>query len=127
MKRALILIITLTVFTFGSGWLLDGMQQRTAMRYLSGLYHIRQLVLADDLEAAASEQAHLHACWQKDAHWMNGLLDHHHTRDVESALRHVATALDEKSRLHSLLALDEVIDALEEIAQRDMAVIENIL
>ena len=44
MKRALILIITLTVFTFGSGWLLDGMQQRTAMRYLSGLYHIRQLV-----------------------------------------------------------------------------------
>ena len=125
MKRAVILIITLTALTFGCGWQLDRLQQRTAMGYLDRLYTIRQLIMADDLESAASEQSYLHTLWQKDAHWLNALLDHHHTRDVESAMRHLSTALQEKSRLHALLAMDDLADALEEAAQRDMAMWEN--
>lgn len=127
MKRALILIITLSLLSFGAGGWLDHLQQSTAMRYLDGFYHIRQLIMDEDWESAASEQAYLHALWQHDAHWLNYLLDHHHTRDVEAALGHLATSLQEKNRMQALLAMDEVIDALEEVAQRDMAIWENIM
>ena len=127
MKRAFILIITLSVITLGCGMWLDKLQQKTAATYLDGLYHIRKLIVADDLKLASAKQADLHAMWEHDAHWLNFLLDHHHTRDVESALRHLATTLEEQERIHALLAMDELIDALEEVAQRDMAIIENIL
>lgn len=127
MKRALILIVTLSVLTFGGGLWLDHLQQQTAMTYLDQLALIRTLITEDDMEAAIGEQAKLHAGWQKDAHWLNVLLDHHHTRDVESALRHLATSLQEKNRMQALLAMDEVVDAFEEVAQRDMAVWENIM
>ena len=127
MKRALILIVTLAVLTFGGGFWLDHLQQKTALAYLDQLTLIRQLIMEDDMEAAISQQADLHADWQQDAHWLNTLLDHHHTRDVESALRHLSTSLQEKDRMQSLLAMEEVMDAFEEVAQRDMAVWENIM
>ena len=127
MKRALILILTLSLLTFGGGFWLDHLQQKTALRYLDELTLIRQFILADDMEAAVSKQTELHNAWQQDAHWLNTLLDHHHTRDVESALRHLSTSLQERNRMQSLLALDEVIDAFEEVAQRDMAAWENIM
>ena len=127
MRRALILILTLSLLTFGGGLWLDHLQQKTALAYLDQLALIRQLIMDDDMEAAISGQTELHAAWQKDAHWLNALLDHHHTRDVESALRHLSTSLQEKDRMQSLLAMDEVIDAFEEVAQRDMAAWENIM
>lgn len=127
MKRALILILTLSLLTFGGGLWLDHLQQKTAMAYLDQLSLIRQMIMDDDMEKAASEQAMLHVSWQTDAHWLNTLLDHHHTRDVEAALRHLSTSLQEKDRMQSLLAMDEVIDAFEEVAQRDMAAWENIM
>lgn len=127
MKRALILIVTLSALTFICGWGLDRLQQKTATNYLDGLYRIRELIVADDMASAAKEQAYLHALWEHNAHWLNFMLDHHHTRDVESALRHLSTTLQEHNRIHALLAMDELIDALEEVAQRDMAILENIL
>ena len=127
MKRALILIVLLTLITFGCGSWLDHLQQKAAQQYLDGFHAVRRLIEADDMAAAEREQAYLHALWQKDAHWLNVLLDHHHTRDVESAMRHVATALQERSRIQALLAMDELTDALEEVAERDVALVENIL
>lgn len=127
MKRALILILSLSVLTLGCGLWLDKLQQKTAAEYLDELYLIREQITAGDMSSAAQAQARLHARWDRDAHWLNFLLDHHHTRDVESALRHLSTTLEEQERLHALLAMDELIDALEEVAQRDMAIIENIL
>ena len=103
------------------------LRMKKVLTYLDQLALIRTLITEDDMEAAISEQAKLHAVWQKDAHWLNVLLDHHHTRDVESALRRLSTSLQEKNRMHSLLAMDEVVDAFEEVAQRDMAVWENIM
>ena len=127
MKRALILIVTLAVLTFGGGFWLDHLQQKTALAYLDQLTLIRQLIMEDDMEAAISQQADLHADWQQDAHWLNTLLDHHHTRDVESSMRHLATTLQEQNRLHALLALDDLTDSLEEVAQWNMAFWENIM
>lgn len=127
MKRALILILSLSILTFGGGIWLDHLQQKTALGYLDQLVLIRQLIMDQDMENAASQQADLHAEWQRDAHWLNMLLDHHHTRDVESALRHLSTALQEKNRMQALLAVDETADAFEEVAQRDMAIWENVM
>jgi len=127
MKRALFLIIGLTLFTFGSGWWLDHLQQNTAAKYLDGLYTIRELILADDPSSALREQAYLHALWEHDSHWLNALWDHHHTRDVEAGMRRLATALQEKSRLDALFATDDLTDSLEEIAQQNMAFWENML
>lgn len=127
MRRALILIITLSLLTFGGGSWLDHLQQKTALRYLDELTQIRQFIMADDMEAAVSKQTELHNAWQQDAHWLNTLLDHHHTRDAEAAMRHLSTSLQERDRMQSLLSMDEVIDAFEEIAQRDMAAWENIM
>ena len=127
MKRALILIVSLCLLTMGCGWRLDALQQRTALMYLDQLTTIRQLVQDGQMEEATSQQSLLQTRWQRDAHWLNFLLDHHHTRDVEAALRHLSTALQEQERLHALLAVDELTDALEEAAQRDMAILENIL
>ncbi len=127
MRRAMILITTLTLLTFGFGWRLDKLQHDTALRYLEQLEGVRQSLLADDMETARAEQAYLHALWQHDAHWLNCLIDHHHTRDVEGAMLRLATALQEENRLVSLLLLDETMDALAEVAERDLAELENIL
>lgn len=127
MKRALILVLTLTALSFGLGWKLDTLQRDTALAYLDGLYAVRQAVDDGRMAQARSEQAYLHALWQHDAHWLNCLIDHHHTRDVDGAMRRLATTLEEENRLAALLTLDEVIDSLEEVSQRDLPIWENIM
>ena len=127
MRRALILIMTITLLAFGFGWRMDKLQHDTALAYLEQLDTVRQSVLSGDLDAARAKQAYLHAMWQHDAHWLNCLVDHHHTRDVDGAMLRLATALQEENRILSLLLLDETMDALAEVAERDLAVVENIL
>lgn len=127
MKRALILIITLSALSFGLGWRLDSLQRRTAETYLDRLQDIRRMIVGNDLPSAAGAQQELCDQWQRDSHWLNLLVDHHHTREVECAFRHLATSLQADSRVFSLLAADELIDALEEVAQREVAMIENIM
>ena len=127
MKRALILIITLSVLTFGCGAWLDAMQQKTARSYLDGLQALRQQLLSGHTDLARAQQTYLHALWQRDAHWLNALIDHHHTRDVDGMMRKFATTLEQDDRTEALLALDELMDALEEVTQRDRALWENIL
>ena len=127
MRRAIILIVTLTLFTFTCALLLDRLQRQTADAYLIRLETVRSLVLSGSMDAARSEQAYAHALWQHDAHWLNWLIDHHHTRDMDSAMTRLATALQQENRLASLLLLDEAADVLEEVAQHDLNVLENIL
>lgn len=127
MKRALILIITITLAASGCGLWLDHLQQKTAQGYLDGLQALRQQLLSGQTDLARAEQAYLHALWQNDAHWLNYLIDHHHTRDVDGMMRRLATTLEENDRTEVLLALDDLTAALEEVAQRDRALWENIL
>jgi len=127
MKRALILIISLTLLTFGTAWGLDTLQRRTANSYLDGLYELRQTIRTGRMDEALLEQAYLHALWQHDAHWMNCLMDHCNIRDVDGVMTRLSTALEEENRLFSLLMLDEAIDLLEEVAQKDRMIWENIM
>ena len=127
MRRALILIITLALFTFGCGFWLDMLQRDTAEAYLEGVSAIREAVMDGRMDDAAMDQAHLHAMWQHDSAWLNCLISHHHTRNVGSALLKLSTGLELESRVLSLMALDEAQDALEEVATSDLPVWENIL
>lgn len=127
MRRALFLIIGLSILTFGSGLWLDNLRQTTAQEYLAEFHQLRQYVNSGQLDQALQEQAYLHALWQHDAHWLNLLIDHHHTRDVDSFMCRLSTSLAEKNRLISLLTLDDIIGALEEVAQKDMLLLENIM
>ena len=127
MRRALILILVLTAGTFGSGWWLDHLQQNTARRYLAGLDAVRQAVLENRMDEARREESYLHALWQHDAPWLNCLISHHHTRDVNSALLKLATALEMGWQERAILALDEAWDALDEVAHSDLPAWENIL
>ena len=127
MRRALMLILFLSAFTLICGWWADRVQQNTALGYQQQLMAVRDLVLSDEMEAAAREQAYLHALWQRDAKWLNCLIDHHHTRDVNAALTSLATALQQRWPQQALLAIDEAEDALREIADSEQPVWENIL
>lgn len=127
MQRALTLILVLTIFSFGLGIWVDAAQQNTARCYLDGYALVRELVEKGRSDAAAQEQAYLHARWQHDEVWLNCLISHHHTRAVSTAMLTLATALEQRRSYETLAALDQVADALREIETSDSARWENIL
>ena len=127
MRRALILIITLSLLSFGGGAALDTLQRRTAQQYLQRLDSLRTLIVQENLREAENREMQLRARWQHDARWLNCMISHHHTRDVSSALLHLATALEMGWQKEALLAADEAVDALEEIQDADFLAWENIL
>ena len=86
MRRAITLIVVLTVMCLGLGLWLDLTQRHTAREYLDALDVVRTEVLENRMDSAAHEQAYLHARWQYDAGWLNFLIGHHHTRAVTSAM-----------------------------------------
>lgn len=127
MKRALILILLLTALTFGGGTWLDHLQKRTAASYLQGMETIRRAVLNGSMDQAAGEQAYWHALWQHDSNWLNAIISHQHTRDVNAGMTRVATALEMGWRDEAIRALDDTSDALAEIAVSNLPLWENIL
>ena len=126
MRRALILICTLTLFCFGTGTWMDRLQCRTAESYLSRLAEVRSLILDSQMEEAAQKQSFVHALWQHDEQWMNCLISHHHTRAVSEAMLHLATALEMRWTLEALEAVDDAWAALEEISESHVAKWSNV-
>lgn len=127
MRRALILILSITAISFGGAAWLDHLQQSKAMGYLRALEGVRTAVMNGRIAEAQREERYLHALWQHDARWLNALVDHHHTRDISGAMVKLSTALELAWPQQAILALDEAQDALEEVAQSEQARWENIL
>ena len=127
MRRALILIVTLSVLSFGCGLWLDNLQRSTAEQYMKRLNTVRTAITEGRLDDARRDERMLHALWQRDAKWLNCLISHHHTRDVHSALLHLETALEMEWPERALHAADEAFDALGDISTADFATWENIL
>lgn len=127
MRRALILIIGLTVLTFGLGIWTDLRQRDTADRYIGMLEEVRADVLAMRMNEALREQAYVYALWQQDSAWLNCLISHHHTRAVNSAMLHLGTALEMEWQQEALIALDEAYGALVEVRDGEFAKVRNIL
>ena len=115
MKRAYILIVVLTLLTFGSGVWLDHVQKQTAERYARQIRTVRDYVEADRMDVAAREQAYIHALWQNDVRWLNILVDQQHTRNASSAMIRLSTALGEGWQKEALMALDELLGAFQEL------------
>lgn len=127
MRRAITLIIVLTVLTFGCGAWLDHWQTGVARGYQQGAERIRALLEEGRLADATSEQAYMHALWQHDQPLLNALVTHQYTRDVDEALQMLATALSRGWEDWALRALDELDGALRDIEVGDAAKWENLL
>ena len=70
MRRALILIISLSLLSFGSGYALDHLRQRTAEQYLAHTEEVRQLALAARWQEAQAQARLIYARWQQDERLM---------------------------------------------------------
>lgn len=127
MRRAVILIVALTVLSVGLSVWLDLSQRNTARGYMDSFGLVREALEQGKMDEAAQEQAYLHARWQHDAKWLNCLISHHHTRAVNTAMLELATALEQRWPDEALRALDRVMDALGDVASSDFASLENIL
>lgn len=127
MRRAITLIITLTILGFGGSIWVDIAQRNTAREYLEGVGIVRQAIASDQMDKAAEEQAYLHAKWQHDAVWLNCITSHHHTRAVNTAMIELATALEYGWLDEAVRALDRAEDALGDIESSDFAKLENVL
>ena len=127
MRRALTLIVILTVLSVGPGVWLDVLQRNTARQYKRSFEEVRQAVIAGFPQQARQEQTYLHALWQRDALWLNCLISHHHTRAVNTALLKLDTALEMNWNQEALQALDELYDALGDIESSDFMSLENVL
>lgn len=127
MRRAVLLIVILTLSTVSLGLWMDLSQQKVARQYLDGVSLLRELITQGKQEDALAEQAYLHASWQRDAKWLNCLISHHHTRAVTSGMMVLATALELDLEAETYQALDQLMDALRDVEQSDFPYLENIL
>lgn len=127
MRRALTLIAVLLVLSLLPALWLDIRQRDTAQSYMAAYEQVRRLLLAEKTEEAQAEAAYLHALWQKDETWLNCLISHHHTRAVNTALLKLSTAMAQSWPEECLQAIDEVQDALSDIAGSDLMSVGNLL
>ena len=127
MRRALILIITLTLLSFGSGFYLDRYVERTAQEYQRELETLRQSLLSGRWQDAKEQEHFLHARWQQDARRLKLIISHDLTREVSRALLRLSTGLDRQWTDEALPALDEAQTALTEIGSGHLPLWENVL
>ena len=127
MRRALSLILILSVISFGSGWYLDRLRQHTAEKYLHSSDALGQLISAERWEEALSEVRVLSARWAHDARWLKCLISHHHTREVEAAFARLETALKNRWMDEALPAVDDAQQALWEVYCGHLPTLENVV
>ncbi|NLO85710.1 MAG: DUF4363 family protein [Clostridiales bacterium] len=127
MKRAIILIVVLSIIGFGGGAWMDKVQSDTAESYQGNVSLIRQWMKQGDTEKAAIEQARLYAKWEGDVKWLNCITSHHHTRAVSQALLELSTAFEFGWEDEIYRALDQARDALTDVGSGDRLTIENVL
>ncbi len=127
MRRAVILILTMTLLGISTGLWMENSLRDTCWRYMGQAASVRQLVEERRLSEALEEQALLFAAWQGDVQRLNALVSHHHTRAVDEALLTLTTALEHGWQDEALLALDAVQFALNDL-ETDMTLRwENVL
>lgn len=127
MKRAVILIITLSIFALGFGLWMDLTQRSVARDYLQETEQMRRQLAYGEMDVLREAQNHLYERWQKDSRWLNCLIDHHHTRAVSSALLQLSTALEQGWKEEALQAIDLLQDALNDIEESDFPRLDNVL
>ncbi|MBE5801975.1 MAG: DUF4363 family protein [Clostridiales bacterium] len=117
MRRAIVLITVMTLLGVSLGIWMEYSLNRFVGEYLEQAEQVRRLTAEKRLDQALEEQAYMHARWQGEVGWLNCLISHHHTREVNEALLKLTTSLEEGWRKESLMALDELTDALADIRE----------
>ena len=127
MRRALSLVISLSLIAFGCGFWADEHQHRTAEEYLTDLEEVRQLLIGERWQEAREAERLLFARWQQDERWLNLLISHHHTREVSGALLQLSTAIAHRWMDEALPAVDAAHEALQEISTGQLLTVENVI
>lgn len=127
MRRAVILIVVMTLLGTGAGLWMERSLQRSCREYAHHAAQIRELLEAGDTDRAQQEEALLHAHWQGDERWLKTLVSHHHTRSVEEAMVRLVTSLEHGWYREALLALDAFSDALADLEDDLVLSWDNVL
>ncbi len=127
MQRAVILILVMALIGIGAGVWMESSLRSTCQQYLDEAQAVRQLVEVEAWPEALQRQAYLYASWQGEAQRLNGLVSHHHTREVDEALLCLTTALEEGWRKEALLALDGLCFSLDDLITDMSLRWENVL
>lgn len=127
MKRAIILIVVLTVTSLAAALTVDLMQHHTALEYLKDLPPLREAVLRGDMEDAKIRQVQLRKEWDEDAFWLNCLISHHYTREVSGEMESLHTAIEQGWKQEALLVMDRLDAAFDDIESGDFCRWENFL
>ena len=127
MRRALILIISLSLLSFGCGFWLDHLRFRTADEYLQQAEAIRLLAQKERWQEALKQERLVCAHWEQDERWLKCLIEHHHSRAVDAAFLQLDTALVNQWMDEALPALDELHMALTEIREDHLPALNHIL
>lgn len=127
MKRALILIVLLSLLLLSLGLFSDLTQRRVAEEYLLETAQMRRQLHYGGTPVLREMLSQLNARWERDSRWLNCLIDHHHTRAVSTALRQLGSALEMGLETETIKALDLLQDAFGDIHQSDFPSLENVL
>ena len=127
MKRAVILIVVMSLLGAGVGFWMEKSLQKTCGWYLEQEAALRQLVESGALADALQEQRYVHARWQEESQRLNALVSHHHTRSVDEALLALSTALEHGWQKDALRALDLLYDSLADLVMDMSLRWENVL
>ena len=77
---------------------------------------------------AAKEKAHaLDEAWDRQAKWLEILVDHGSTDDVRYALSRLLAALEAKDEASALIYAGELEGSVEHVLERQAVTIENLL
>lgn len=127
MRRAVLLILAMTLLGVAAGVWMEHSLCRICEGYLETAARLRVLVAEGRLEEALEEQQLLYGLWQREERRLKAMVSHHHTRAASEALLRLGTALAEGWRKEALLALDAFHDALADL-ESDMRLLwENVL
>ncbi len=127
MRRAVILIVVMTLLGIGLGTWMERSLQLCCRTYADSAGQIRQWLENGDTDRARQEEALLHSRWQEDESWLKMLVSHHHTRSVEESLVKLATSLEHGWYREALLALDAFSDALADLEDDMVLRWDNVL
>ncbi len=119
MKRAVVLIVVLSVLCVSVSLIGDHMQASNARAYLKELRPVRKALKSGDFTDAYARQSLIEAKWRYEKGWLNTFISHHHTREVSTAMLRLATAIEMGWQVEALEAMDILQDCLEDIETSD--------
>lgn len=127
MKVTVWSIAILLVVVLGIGIISGICCENVTSEYRLKAQAVQAAVNQEDWETALTKLDEMRTGWDKVTTWLELFINHNETDDVALALRKLQTGLELQEKWLSLLAVDEVLDALHRINQREELTLTNLI